>query len=75
MNFQLRYGHEAYLSHRTWTLFAKRPILLAYRAMERRKRKDKGEDYENLYDYIAPSQKSTNNDEDAGKTNEDDAED
>ena len=75
MNFQLRYGHEAYLSHRTWTLFAKRPILLAYRAMERRKRKDKGEDYENLAGYEAPLGKGVNDDEEAGATHEDFAQD
>ena len=54
MNFQLRYGHECYLSHRTWTLFTKRPVTLAWYARERRKRKLRGENYENLDDSVVP---------------------
>ena len=75
MNFQLRYGHECYLSHRTWTLFTKRPVTLAWYAHERRKRKLRGENYENLDDYVVPLNACSNDDEDSGKNNEDGADD
>ena len=55
MMFQLLYGHECYLSHRTWTLFCKRPVNLAYLGLERRRRRYCNEDFNNLDDYVPPT--------------------
>ena len=38
MDFQMLFNHECFLSHRTWTIFCKKPVAFAYRAKERRKR-------------------------------------
>ena len=65
MNFQLRYGHECYLSRRTWALFTKRPFYLAYLAQERRNRKRQGRDYEDLSDYVVFSSGTSKDDEEA----------
>ena len=37
--FFLIYGHECYASHRTWTLYLRRPYSLIDRAKERRRRR------------------------------------
>ena len=55
MHFQLLHGHECYPSHNTWTLYTKRPVSMAWKVLERRRRKRRGEDYYNLDDYLPPS--------------------
>ena len=70
INFQLRYGHECYLSHRTWTLFTRRPVTLAFFAYERRRRKRVGENYESLNDYVVPTGPGSKEDENSGNNKE-----
>ena len=54
MAFTMLFNHECYYSHETWTLYGKRPVALAYRAMERRRRRLSGEPSDDLTNYKLP---------------------
>ena len=48
MLFQFLFDHECYMSHKTWTVFCKYPLAMAFRAQERDRKKRNGERYWNI---------------------------